>query len=56
MTINNRRLREVRKEKAKYSKLLEEADSISSCLIYQGKLDILEKEENEILKRYDVIT
>jgi hypothetical protein len=28
---------------------------MSDCLTYGGKLEILEKEEQEILARYDVI-
>ena len=56
MNIDNRRLREIQIEKRAYSKLLDEADKISDCLIYQGKLECLENEERDILKRYDVIT
>ena len=37
-------------------KRLKEAETISDSLIYQGKIEILEKEEQDILKRYDVIT
>lgn len=49
----NRRLREVRKEIEKYTRRLKEADTISDSLIYQGKLESLEREEKEILERYD---
>jgi hypothetical protein len=56
MNIDNRRLREIQSEKRVYTSLLEKADKISDCLIYQGKLDCLNREEKEILARYDVIT
>ena len=36
--------------------LLNESDKISDCLIYQGKLESLNREEKQILERYDVIT
>ena len=55
MTIQNRRLREIRKEQTYYQKLLDEASTISECLLYTGKLECLENEEEKILKRYDVI-
>ena len=54
MNIDNRRLREVQQEKHLYSNLLEKAATISESLLYQGKLDSLEKEEKEILDRYGV--
>ena len=56
MNIDNRRLREIQREKRIYSKLLDESDKISDCLIYQGKLESLNREEKRILARYDVIT
>ena len=56
MNIDNRRLREIQTEKRVYKSLLEQSDKISDCLIYQGKLDCLNREEKEILSRYDVIT
>jgi len=49
----NRRLREIRKEIEDYTHRLEEADTISDSLIYQGKLESLKREEKEILERYD---
>ena len=55
MNVDNRRLREIQVEKMAYQKLLENADKISDCLIYQGKLECLDKEEKDILKRYDVV-
>jgi len=53
MNIDNRRLREVQRQLKAYRTLLEFAD-ISESLIYQGKIESLEREEKEILKRYDV--
>lgn len=50
--INNRRLNEVRKDIQFYQDRLRRADSIGECLIYQGKLESLEREEKEILTRY----
>jgi hypothetical protein len=55
LNLDNRRLVEIQKEKKLFSSLLDKAESISDCLTYKGKLDILEKEEKEILKRNDVI-
>ncbi len=55
MNVDNRRLREIQQEKHGYEKLLDEAKSIHECLVYQGKIEILEKEEKDILSRYDVI-
>ena len=56
MNIDNRRLREIQRDPVFYHKRLKEAETISDSLIYQGKIEILEKEEKEILARYDVIT
>ena len=53
MTIDNRRLREVKKEIEKYHKRLDESTTISDCLIYQGKIDSLEREKADIEKRYE---
>ena len=50
MNIDNRRLREIQREKQVYYTLLDEATD-NDCLIYQGKIEILEKEEQDILKR-----
>ncbi len=55
MNLDNRRLRELQVEIKEYKKLLDEADSISDCLIYKGKLECLEKEQKDILKRCDVV-
>ena len=55
LNIDNRRLREIQRDLVFYHKRLDEAETISESLIYQGKIDILEKEEQDILARYDVI-
>ena len=54
MNLDNRRLTEIQKEKRLFTVLLENSDSKTDCLTYQGKLDILEKEERDILARCDV--
>ena len=55
MNLQNRRLREIQKEKTFFKQLLDNSESISDCLTYQGKLELLNKEEAEILERNDVI-
>ena len=55
MNIDNRRLREIRLEKQVYKDQLEKSETISDSLLYQGKLESLEREEKDILSRYDVI-
>ena len=55
MNLENRRLREIQKEKKFFRTMLDNSESISDCLTYQGKLDLLSKEEAEILERNDVI-
>ena len=55
MNIDNRRLREVQQQISAYSTLIEHSESIEDSLIYQGKLEALQKEEKDILSRYDVI-
>ena len=55
MNLENRRLREIQKEKQFFKTMLDNSESISDCLTYQGKLDLLSKEEAEILERNDVI-
>ena len=54
MNLDNRRLTEIQRQKQLFISLLNEADTISDCLTYKGKLDILEKEEKEILDRCGV--
>ena len=55
MNINNRRLKEIQSEKKVYADQLKKAETISDSLLYQGKLESLEREEKQILERYDVI-
>ena len=55
MNLDNRRLKEVQKELVAYRQLLNDTDSIGDSLIYQGKIEALEKEEKQILQRYDAI-
>ena len=54
MNIDNRRLREIQREKRVYEDLLDKSETINDCLIYQGKIDCLAREEKEILERCDV--
>ena len=54
MNLENRRLQEIQQEKLFWQDHLSKCDTISDCLAFQGKIDILEKEEKEILKRCDV--
>ena len=57
MAIENRRLREVQRQIKAYKTLIDCSDAdINERLIYQGKIEALEREEKEILSRYDVIT
>ena len=55
MNLENRRLREIQKEKQFFKTMLDNSESISDCLTYQGKLELLSKEEAEILERNDLI-
>lgn len=54
MNLDNRRLREIQSELRAYRQLLDEADTMSDCLIYKGKIESLEREEKQILERCDV--
>lgn len=54
MNLDNQRLMEIKREKHLYSSLLEKADTISDCLEYQSRIESLETEEIEILKRCKV--
>ena len=55
MNLLNRRLMEIQKEKQFFKTMLDNSESISDCLTYQGKLELLDKEEKDILERNDVI-
>ena len=54
MNLENRRLREIQKEKQFFKAMLDNSESISDCLTYQGKLELLDKEEAEILEKHDI--
>ena len=55
MNIDNRRLREVQRQINAYKTLMDCEDAnINERLIYQGKIESLEREEKEILERYGV--
>lgn len=54
MNPENRRLKEIQQEKIVWQDQLNKCETMSDCLAFQGKIDILEKEELEILKRSDV--
>lgn len=54
MNQDNRRLEEIQREKLVWQDQLEKADNINDCFAFQGKIECLEKEEKEILKRCDV--
>lgn len=54
MNLNNRRLKEIQREKTFFKKLLDQSTKQSDTLAYQGKLEILENEEKEILEKQGV--
>lgn len=54
MNINNRRLKDIQKEKLFFKKLLDQSKTQTDILAYQGKLNILEQEEKEILTKQGV--
>ena len=54
MNIDNRRLREIRREKRVYQDRLNKAKTPHDRQIYQGKIASLNREEKNILKRYGV--
>jgi len=54
MNMDNRRLKEIQQEKIVWQDQLDKAKTKSDYLAFQGKIEILEKEEKEILKRCDV--
>ena len=56
MNQDNRRLREIQKEKLVWQDQLNKAETMSECLAFGEKIDLLEEEEKEILKRMDVET
>ena len=54
MNLDNRRLKEIQQEKLVWKDQLSKCETTSDCLAFQGKLDILEDEEKQILKRSDI--
>ena len=55
MNKDNQRLLEIKRFKQGYQKLMDEATTLSDILEYHKKIKELEKEEKEILSRFDVI-
>jgi len=56
MNRDENRLKEIQELKRAYTILGVEAETIGETLEYADKLEELDKEETEILKRCDVIT
>ena len=54
MNINNRRLKDIQKEKLFFKKLLDQSTKQTDKQIYTSKINILEQEEKEILKKQGV--
>lgn len=54
MNINNRRLKDIQREKTFFKKLLDQSIKQTDKQIYTGKLEILENEEKEILEKQGV--
>lgn len=55
MNLDNRRLKEIQSEIKAYTELYNQSTKETDKQIYKGKLECLEEEEKNILKRYDVI-
>ena len=51
LNIDNRRLRQIQREKRMYQGLRDKSTKENDRQIYQGKLECIEKEEREILRR-----
>ena len=54
MNINNRRLKDIQREKTFFKKMLDKSTKQTDKQIYTGKLNILEQEEKEILEKQGV--
>ena len=54
MNINNRRLKDIQREKTFFKKMLDKSTKQNDKQIYTGKLEILENEEKEILEKQGV--
>ena len=55
MNLDEKRLKEIQNEKRAYHSLLDKADTISDCITYQSRIEALNNEEKEILKRCDAL-
>ena len=55
MNMDNTRLREIQQLKIGYRHKMSEAETMYDMFKFQHKIDELEKEEIEILNRFDVI-
>ncbi len=55
MNSENRRLKEIQLEKQVWQDQLNKTNSISDIATFKGKIECLEREEQQILKRNDVI-
>ena len=55
MNIDNRQLKDIQRQIKAYNTLIECSNSIEESLQYQSKLEELECEEHEILKRCDAL-
>lgn len=54
MNLDNRRLKEIQQEKLHWKDQLKNAETMSECLAFGEKIDLLEEEEKQILKRNGV--
>lgn len=54
MNMDNRRLKEIQQEKLVWQDQLDKAKTKSDSLAFQGRIESLEREEKQILERYDV--
>ena len=55
MNKDNERLREIQISKLFYKIQMKKAETTDECMMLKEKLDELEKEEIDILQRFDVI-
>ena len=55
MNMDNRRLKEIQAEKLVWQDQLNKTTSVGEIATFKGKIECLEREEKQILKRNDVI-
>ena len=55
MNLDNRRLKEIQAEKLVWQDQLNKTTSVGEIATFKGKIECLEREEQQILKRCDVI-